>query len=82
MLDELIDQAWRCFNKMDKKPPDTNIDPQSIVVETLKRHSSPAGSLLLNPSVLPDRQRLDAEFKQLLVSKVILITLNFIFRRS
>lgn len=71
MLDELIDQAWRCFNKMDKKPPDRNLDPQNVVVETLKRRSSLAGPIILNPDALPDRQRLDAEFKQLLVSIMV-----------
>lgn len=69
MLDELIDQAWRCFHKMDKKPPDKNLDPSNnMLADTLKRRSSLAGPLILDPSVLPDRQRLDKEFKQLLVS--------------
>lgn len=69
MLDELIDQAWRCFNKTDKKPPDRSAE-QNVVAETLKRRSSLAGPIILNPGALPDRQRLDAEFKQLLVDVI------------
>lgn len=68
MLDELIDQAWKCFNKMDKKPPDRTVDSSSIMADTLKRSSSISGQLILDPSVLPDRQKLDSDFKQLLVS--------------
>lgn len=70
MLDELFDQAWRCFNKMDKKPPDRNVDPKSIVTDTLKRRSSMAGPIVLDASMLPDRQKLDSEFKQLLVKRL------------
>ncbi|KAI6190357.1 hypothetical protein M3Y97_00108900 [Aphelenchoides bicaudatus] len=66
MLDELFDRAWSCFNKMDKKPPDRNANPSMLAVETLKRRSSIAGPMVLDPSVLPDRQKLDSEFKQLL----------------
>lgn len=56
MLDEFIDRAWSCFNKMDKKPPDRNLHPSNIVAETLKRRSSMAGPLVLDASIFPDNQ--------------------------
>ncbi|KAI6185711.1 hypothetical protein M3Y98_00053500 [Aphelenchoides besseyi] len=55
MLDELIDRAWSCFNRMDKKPPDKTAGEEPS--------RSP---MSLDASALPDRQRLESEFKQLL----------------
>ncbi|KAI6237903.1 hypothetical protein M3Y95_00313600 [Aphelenchoides besseyi] len=55
MLDELIDRAWSCFNRMDKKPPDKTTGDEP-----------PRSPTSLDASALPDRQRLESEFKRLL----------------
>lgn len=83
MLDDLIDRAWSCFNKMDKKPPDRSTNSSMIVAETLRRRSSIGGPMILDPSFLPDKQKLDSEFKQLLVVvDVMLETIVFQFQQE
>lgn len=62
MIDELIDRAWSCFNRVTSTEKQTKMPPD-------KHGSRNVEEVLgLDPNVLPDRKQLDKDFQDLIVS--------------